>query len=176
MIMTRSMMTIAALLLLAAPARAADPWGIEYEETARFEATVVDIACELTGSCPENCGAGKRQLGLLKDDGTLILPAKNQDVFAGTVSDLLPFCGKKIIADGLLIKDPQATLFALQFKRLAPDGEWSRANWYIRDWAKAHGVERDSKTAKNWFRNDERVNAVIEADGVFGIPGLEPEE
>ena len=31
---------------------AADEWGIEHEEVARIEATVVDILCELTGDCP----------------------------------------------------------------------------------------------------------------------------
>ncbi|MCP4327025.1 MAG: hypothetical protein GY791_01120 [Alphaproteobacteria bacterium] len=165
-----------AAALFAGPALAADEWGIEYEEKARFDATVVDILCELSGDCPENCGGGKRQLGLLKDDGTLILPAKNQDIFAGAANDLLPFCGRKITADGLLIKDPKATLFVLQFKRLAPDGEWSRATWFVRDWAEQRGLDRKSQEAKNWFRGDEQVKALIEADGVYGIPGLKPEE
>ncbi len=54
--------------------RAADSWGLPGEKEVRFEAKVVDILCELTGDCPADCGAGKRQLGLLKDDGTLVLP------------------------------------------------------------------------------------------------------
>jgi len=166
----------AALVLVAGPAFAAEEWGIEFEEKARFEAKVVDILCELSGDCPDNCGGGKRQLGLLQDDGTLILPTKNQDIFAGAANDLQPFCGKRIIADGLLIKNPKATLFVLQFKRLAPDGDWARANWFIRDWAAANGVDRESKKAKGWFRHDERIKALIDKDGVYGIPGLKPAE
>ncbi len=166
----------AALVVVAGPASAAEEWGIEFEEKARFEAKVVDILCELSGDCPDNCGAGKRQLGLLKDDGTLILPAKNQDIFAGAANDLLPFCGRRIVADGLLIRNPKATLFVLQYKRLAPDGDWARANGFIRDWAAADGAARDSKRAKNWFRHDDRIKATLEKDGVYGIPGLTPAE
>jgi len=166
----------ATFFLFAGPVFAAEEWGIEFEEKARFEAKVVDILCELSGNCPDNCGGGKRQLGLLQDDGTLVLPAKNQDIFAGAAADLLPFCGKRVIADGLIIRNPKATLFVLQFKRLAPDGDWSRANWFIRDWAAANGVARDSKEAKTWFRQDGRIKAIIEKDGVYGIPDLKPAE
>ena len=56
--------------VIAGAASAADEWGIEFEEKVRFEAKVVDILCELSGNCPANCGGGKRQLGLLKDDDT----------------------------------------------------------------------------------------------------------
>ena len=48
----------AALVLVAGPAFAAEEWGIEFEEKARFEAKVVDILCELSGDCPDNCGGG----------------------------------------------------------------------------------------------------------------------
>lgn len=178
--MARWNMTIrglaAALVLLAGPAFAAEEWGIAFEEKARFEAKVVDVLCELSGDCPDDCGGGKRQLGLLQDDGTLVLPAKNQDIFAGAASDLQPFCGRRVIADGLMIRNPKATLFVLQFKRPAPDGDWARANWFIRDWAAANGVDRDSKKAKGWFRHDARVKAIIDKDGVYGIPDLKPAE
>ena len=153
-------------------ALAADEWGIEHEEATRFEATVVDILCELTGDCPAGCGGGKRQLGLLRDDGTLLLAAKNFDPFAGAVNDLISFCGKRIVADGLLIRDPAMPLFALQFKRLAPDGEWSRGNGFSKDWAERYGADK----APEWFRHDPTVKGMIADDGVFGIPGLKPEE
>ena len=157
-------------------ARAAEEWGIANEQVARFEAKVVDILCELSGDCPAGCGAGKRQLGLLKDDGTLVVAVKNFDPFAGATRDLIEFCGERVVADGLLINDPRMPFFALQFKRRAPDGKWRRANWYIRDWAKAHGVARDSTTTGQWYNNDPTIKAVIARDGVFGIPGLKPEE
>jgi hypothetical protein len=152
-------------------AMAADEWGIEHEQKARFEAVVVDILCELSGDCPDNCGDGKRQLGLLEDDGKLVPAVKNFDPFAGAVVDLLPFCGQRVVVDGLLIDDPAMRMFAVQFKRPAPDGEWSRANWFARDWAAAHGGN-----GNQWFRSDPDVRAIIEQDGVFGIPGLEPSE
>ncbi len=164
--------------LVTAPggARAAEEWGIANEQAVRFEAKVVDILCELSGDCPADCGAGKRQLGLLKDDGTLVAAVKNVDFFAGATNDLIEFCGERVIADGLLIKDPRMPLFVLQFKRRARGGKWRRANWFIRDWAKAHGVARDSATARQWYLNDPTVKAVIARDGVFGIPGLKPAE
>ena len=130
---------LCALVFSAGVAQAAEEWGIEHEKIARFEAKVVDIACELSGDCPANCGGGKRQLGLLKDDGTLILPVKNVDIFAGAVNDLIGFCQKRIVADGLLINNPKIPLFALQFKKLAPDGKWSRADQFGKDWSKANG-------------------------------------
>ena len=137
----------AVALVLAAPAFAAEEWGIDHEEKARFEAKVVDIACELTGDCPANCGGGKRQLGLVRDDGKLILPIKNFDPFAGTIIDLLPFCGQKVVADGLWIPNPKLPMFVLQFKKPAPDGKWSRANWFVREWGKQNGDAKKGKRA-----------------------------
>ncbi len=160
-----------AAMAFAPMAQAAEEWGIDGEAKARFEAKVVDIACELSGNCPPNCGDGKRQLGLLKDDGTLLLVAKNSDIFAGGTVDLIGFCGKQIIADGLMIKTPHMPLFALQFKRAAPDGKWSRANWFTKEWSKANGGKKGSQ----WFRNDPVIKSEIAANGVFGIPGLKPD-
>ena len=162
---------VAALSFVPA-AQAAEEWGISGEEKARFEAKVVDIACELSGNCPANCGGGKRQLGLLKDDGTLLLVAKNVDIFAGATVDLIGFCGQRIVADGLLIKSPRMPLFALQFKRAAPDGKWSRANWFTKEWSKANGGKKGSQ----WFRHDPAIKAEIAANGVLGIPGLKPDK
>lgn len=161
-----------ALLLPAAPTLAADEWGIEHEKVARFDAKVVDILCELTGDCPVNCGDGKRQLGLIDGEGKLHLAIKNSDPFAGTIKDLLPFCGKQITADGLLIANPKLPMFVLQFKREAPEGKWSRANWFTKRWAEAH----PDMDVDEWFRNDPLIKQVIAEDGVFGIPGLKPEE
>ena len=53
-------------------------WNLWAEQPARFEATVVDILCELTGDCPNNCGDGNRQLGLVRAvDDVLVFPNKN---------------------------------------------------------------------------------------------------
>lgn len=166
----------AAIAFASGIAQAAEEWGIEHEEKARFEAKVVDVLCELSGDCPANCGGGKRQLGLLRDDGKLILAVKNQDIFAGAATDLLPFCGKKLVVDGLMIKDPLMPLFQIQFRRSAPDGKWRRANQFVRDWAKERGLDWESDKAGEWYNHDKRITEVIAEDGVFGIPGLKPEE
>ena len=41
----------------------AKTWNLYAEQSARFEAKVVDILCELTGDCPTDCGGGVRQRG-----------------------------------------------------------------------------------------------------------------
>ena len=40
-------------LAAASPAQAAKEWGLPDEVVARFDATVVDVLCELTGDCPD---------------------------------------------------------------------------------------------------------------------------
>ena len=130
------------------------------------------MLCELTGDCPANCGGGKRQLGLLKTDGTLWPVAKNNDPFAGATDDLIEFCGKTITADGLEIHSPKMKIFQLQFKRPAPDGKWARANWFTRNW----GERNPGKDADSWIWEDETVKKLIAEDGVLGVPGLKPKE
>jgi hypothetical protein len=86
----------------------ARPWNLYAEVPARFEAKVVDILCELTGDCAAACGAGTRQMGLLRSaDNVLVLAMKKaQAAFSGAAVDLAPFCGQTVTVDGLLIDDP----------------------------------------------------------------------
>ncbi len=156
--------------LIGAPAAwAAEEWGLPEEETARFEAKVVDMLCELSGDCPADCGAGRRQLGLLTDAGRLILPLKNVVPFAGAADELIEFCGQRVVADGLFSTNRGYTVFALQFVRPAPDGKWRRANRFLPKWAKRNGVAADGPAAKQWFRNDPRVKARIAEQGKLGL-------
>lgn len=159
-------------LALSGPVSAAEGWGIQNEKVTRADAKVVDLLCEVTGNCAENCGGGKRQLGLLFDDGRLVPVVKNFDIFAGATADLIQFCGQRITADGLLIESETMPLFALQFKKPLPDGDWSRANWWGKEWSKANG----GQPSNNWYIVDPLVLSTLKADGVFGIPELEPEE
>ncbi len=156
---------------LMASAQAAEEWGIDFEKKARVEAKVVDLACELSGNCPKNCGAGKRQLGLLMDDGKLVPVVKNFEPFAGAANDLIKYCNKRIVADGLMIENPKMPMFTLQFSKLAKGGKWARANQYGTDWSEANGGKKPGQ----WFRNDPTVISIIKKNGVFGIPGLKPE-
>ncbi|QPH54588.1 hypothetical protein [Pontivivens ytuae] len=172
---------LTALLLTATAAGAQDfaegseanSWGLIGEEKAFFEARVVDLACELTGDCPEDCGAGARQLGLVRAaDDQLVMVLKNgQPVFSGAVVDLLPFCGMDVEVDGLLVNEEDWTGIATKFYQVQrirelPDGEWTRANRFTTAWEEEFP---DAAGEGPWFRRDPRINALIERDGYLGL-------
>ena len=169
MIRTLTLGAVALAFLAAGPVDAAQEWGLPNEEVARFDATVVDVLCELTGDCPDNCGNGSRQLGLVDDQGVLVIAMKNFTPFTGASWELQDFCGKKVTADGVFTTNLGYRIFAIQFVREAPDGDWRRANRFTGQWAEKNGVAPDSKEAKQWFRNDPEVKRLIEQHGVFGL-------
>lgn len=153
----------------ATPSMAAESWGLPGEEKARFEADVVDVRCELTGNCPAACGGGDRQLGLRTDSGELILPLKNTVPFAGAAGELQEYCGRRVVADGLFATNRGVRVFALQFVREAPDGDWRRANRWLNRWAAENGTAPGSDKAQQWFRNDPAVKRIIGRDGKLGL-------
>ncbi len=170
---------IALLCLTATPLAAQDfsagsearSWNLYGEQPARFEAQVVDILCTLSGSCPENCGDGRRQLGLLRTaDDVLVYPNKNgQPAFTGAAAELLPFCGQQVEVDGLLITDADLgaqNIYLVQKIRAAGSEDWLKANRWTKDWAKANP---DAKGKGPWFRRDPRVLAEIEKEGYLGL-------
>lgn len=161
---------MAMLVLVSGPAQAAREWGIEGEEIAQFEAKAVDVLCELTGDCPPDCGAGRRQMGLLTDDGTLYLAVKSNTLFAGAVLDLLPWCGKRVEVDGLLIKARPLTFYMVQRLRAPGDADWTNARAFSDAWI----ARNNEKNARNWFRRDPLVKSVIDRYGPLGIPGAKP--
>ena len=152
----------------------AESWNLYAEQPARFEAKVVDILCEITGDCPTDCGAGKRQLGLLRSaDNMLIYPNKNgQPVFSGAANELRPYCGMQVEVDGLMLSDPDIganNIYQLQKIRTVGATDWVKANQWTKDWQAAN----PGNTGKEpWFRRDPRVNARIAATGYLGL-GLE---
>jgi len=149
--------------------QAAEEWGLPEEQISRFEAKVVDVLCELTGDCPKDCGSGRRQLGLVNGEGKLILPLKNSVIFAGTTDELIGFCGKQVIADGLLTTNRGYTVFALQFVKEVPNGKWQRANRFLPKWTKKNGLAPNSKKANRWFDHDPKVRALIDKEGKLGL-------
>lgn len=163
------------VLIAFGPARAAQEWGLPGEKVARFEAKVVDILCELNGDCPAQCGGGKRQLGLLDDEGKLHLAIKNAAPFSGAALELIDFCGKRVVTDGLFSTNRGYRIFVLQFVREAPAGKWRAANRFLGKWAKSIGLPADSPKTKQWFRNDPTIMRLIEEDGIFGL-GAEVDE
>ncbi|MDD9727391.1 hypothetical protein PVV74_18185 [Roseovarius sp. SK2] len=179
--MKRIAMTTAALCLCL-PAAAQDfsggseakSWNLAAEKPARFEATVVDMLCELTGDCAEDCGGGTRQLGLLRAaDGVLVYPNKNsQPAFTGAALELAPYCGAEVEVDGLMIEDPElgaTNIYLVQKIREVGESEWVTANSWTEKWAEAN-PNADGKGP--WFRRDPRVNGMIEESGYLGL-GLE---
>jgi hypothetical protein len=160
----------AALALSAQAVRAAESWNLLNQEEASFQATVVDMICELTGDCPETCGAGDRQLGLLDEDGKLILVAKNFTFFAGGTLDLQPYCGEAVEVDGYFVwAENQPRVYFLQFLRRPGEADWTRANAFAGKWAEREGFAEDGEERKKWWNNDPRVLEVIERDGVLGL-------
>lgn len=145
-------------------------WNLYAEVPARFEATVVDILCELSGDCPENCGDGNRQLGLLRSaDDVLVFPNKNsQPAFTGAALELLPFCGQTIEVDGLMITDEDLNVdnVYLVQRIKSGDGDWIKANSWTKKWADANP---DAAGDGPWFRRDPRIKAIIAEEGYLGL-------
>ena len=174
----------AALILAASPALAegefsagskAKSWSLFGEEKARFEGKVVDALCLLTGDCPADCGAGKRQMGILRSaDGRFLLVNKNgQPVFTGASVDLVPYCSQMVEVDGLLVGDREITpglgeakLLQVQTVRILGAEAANKTNLWTRDWAKRNP---DAGGKGPWFRRDPGVMEQIEAHGRLGL-------
>jgi len=153
-------------------------WNLLGQENAMFKGRVVDILCELSGDCPDNCGGGDRQLGILREaDGVLVLVSKNgQAAFNGAVPDLLPYCGKDVEVDGLLTGLPDYTaakVYQVQYIREVGAEKFDKANKWTKDWNAKNPEE--AKIKGPWFRKDPRINSRIEANGHLGL-GLEADE
>ena len=157
-----------ALAFAAFPAAAAEKWDMPHEKELIVAGKVVDLLCELTKNCPANCGGGRRQLGLLEASGRLRPAAKGLIDFAGAALDLLPYCGKVIQADGLLLENPEAHLYFVQAVREKESGPWIKADRFQADYDARHGKTEE------WFRQHPDGKRIIGEDGVLGIPGLKP--
>ncbi len=150
----------------------AQTFGLQGETKATFSGKVVDVLCELSGDCADNCGGGARHLGILREaDGKLIFPAKNaQFEFNGAVPDLLPYCNKNVDVDGLMIGAEDAgtaQVFMVQKIRDAGAAEWSKANTWTAAWKKANPGVAEGEGP--WYRRDPRVTKQIEATGYLGL-------
>lgn len=160
----------------------AKEWGLQGERKARFEAQVTDLVCEVTADCPDDCGAGLRQIVLIRmADDTVVLPLKNgQPVFSGATFDLAPYCGETVEVDGVLIGDAEVTpgaaggaqLYMVQSIRRMGEDTWSKADRFTKAWAERNP---DAEGGEPWFRRDPEVKARIEAEGWFGL-GQEVDE
>ncbi|MEL6336114.1 MAG: hypothetical protein AAFQ88_05645 [Pseudomonadota bacterium] len=185
----KSVMMAALAALIALPAVAEDgkgpwsegsaakPWGLRGEQLAKFDAKVVDAVCHLTGDCPDDCGAGERQMVMIREaDGKSVLAFKNiQPIFTGATVDLAQYCGQTVTVDGLLVGDPEVTGGAeiMQIQTVSVAGaEPAKTNAWTKDWD-AKFPEAAGKGP--WFRRDPRINERIATTGYFGL-GKEVDE
>jgi len=176
----RSIAFAAIALSAAAPIAAQDfsegsqaqSWGLLGEEQARFSGKVVDVLCELSGDCADNCGGGTRQLGIVRSaDNVLVLALKNgQPLFNGAVQDLMPYCGEAVEVDGLLIGDETARgakFYQVQLIRREGEADWNKTVLWTKAWNENHPDL--AKQDGQWFRKDPLVNKHIEAEGYLGL-------
>jgi hypothetical protein len=174
--MRRTAFALAAALAAAFPADAhaqqpaseADSWGLATETPTRLAGTVVDVLCTLSGDCPPGCGAGARQLGILRADGTLVFVVKNgQPLFNGAVPDLLPYCAAAVETDGLMVGEAPTRVYSVQRVRPAGTTEWRVTDRWTEAWSAANPAHRDQ--VEEWFRHDPRVLRQIERRGYLGL-------
>ena len=171
--------------MIAAPLAAQDfsegsnarSWNLYAEVPATFEAKVVDVTCELTGNCAPDCGAGSRQMGLLRSaDNVMVLAMKNsQPNFMGAARDLALYCNQTVVVDGLMIEDPDLNARNIyQVQTIQPVGADApaKANKASKLWAKDHP---DAAGKGPWFRRDPRVKEIIASEGYLGL-GLEEDK
>ena len=164
---TMRTLLIAAVLACAAPAYAADELGTPYEKAFETSGVIVDIACEIGASCPAKCGDGKRQIGLKQADKSLLPIVKGAPLFANAIESLLPFCGKTVFLDGLLIDNPKMKVYFAQQYRATKDGKWLPTDGFETAFFKQNGK------VDEWFRKDPRIAAALADQGKLGIKGLE---
>ena len=152
--------------LFSAPAFAAEAWGLKDEKLVSFSGQVVDILCTLKGDCPAACGGGKRQLGLVSE-GRLYTAAKSNTLFAGATKDLLPWCGRTIEIDGLLVENPAMPILMVQgIRETAGVGDFAPTDQFEKDWIAANGK------ADEWWRADPTAKAALAENGILGRKDL----
>lgn len=163
---------------LTAPAFAGDfsegstakSWNLTGQENAIFEARVTDAVCALTGDCPDDCGAGKRTMVLIRaaDDKTILVSKNVQTGFQGPTWDLAKYCNQTVTVDGLMVgDDPKLASKLYQVQKIkAGDGEWAKANGFSDPW-KARNPNAGGKGP--WFRRDPQIAKRLESTGYLGL-------
>ena len=167
--------SLACLALVSLPDRVlaegesnARSWGLSEEQPAIIRGRVVDIFCEIAGECPDDCGGGGRQLGLLTEDGRLVAVAKNgQPLFNGAIADLLPYCGVDVEADGLMTGNGTTRYFQVQLIREQGASRWNKATLWTEMRARSEPPLIPGEGP--WFRRDPRILGRIERDGYLGL-------
>ena len=155
----------AALTACATPDGEVQKWGITGAEVGELSGEVVDVLCEVSGNCADQCGGGTRQLGIKTKQGTVLI-AKDLNFYSGGAEELWPFCNQQLVVNGQFTESLNTRFFQIQNVR-KPNGPWMKTTRFLETWATTNGA---SLTAANdWYRDDKRVNAILEKDGRLGL-------
>ncbi|MBX2839166.1 MAG: hypothetical protein KTR35_20085 [Gammaproteobacteria bacterium] len=149
----------------ATPVGEVQRWSISGVEVAEFSGEVVDILCEVSGNCVEQCGGGERQIGI-KTDTETILVSKDLNLYTGGAEQLWRFCGSNLVVNGQFTQSGNVRFFQVQNIK-EPDGEWQSATQFLETWAEKNGTTVSA--AKRWYQQDERVTTILERDGRLGL-------
>jgi hypothetical protein len=158
----------------------AQSWGLFGEKKGRFEGRVVDALCTIGEDCPADCGAGQRQMGIVRSaDDVFVLAMKNmQPLFNGAAVDLAPYCGQTVEVDGLFVGDPsftpglRAKLYQVQTVRVVGAESAAKTDRWTVEWEARHP---EAAGKGPWFQRDPNIRAQIEANGHLGL-GAEADE
>ena len=153
------------LTACATPVGEVQKWGISGVEVAEFSGEVVDVLCELSGNCTDECGAGTRQLGIKTSQGTVLI-AKDVNYYSGAAEELWPFCNQELTVNGQFTESLNTRVFQIQNVR-KPNGPWMKTQRFLETWAETN--DESLAVAKDWYYHDKRVNAILEKDGRLGL-------
>lgn len=148
-----------------------DNWPITKAERNGFVGTVVDIQCELTGNCAENCGEGTRQLAIKTEEFGTVFAVKNLNNYSGAVEEIWPFCAETVEVNGLFTEHKGVKFFQVQNVR-EPGGSWQKATRYLKVWSERTG----NPASERWYNNDDRIQEILERDGRLGLGAAADEE
>jgi len=159
------------LTACATPVGEVDQWGISGSEVAEFSGEVVDVLCELSGNCADQCGSGTRQLGIKTEQGTVLI-AKDLNRYTGAAEELWPFCNQQLVVNGQFTESGPTRFFQIQNVR-KPDGDWKSTSRFLEVWAEKNG--KPASAANKWYFEDPRIEAILEQDGLLGLgPNVNP--
>ena len=162
-----ALLAIMALCLTACatPAGKVDRWGISGAEVAELSGEVVDVLCEVSGNCVDQCGSGTRQLGIKTEQGTVLI-AKDLNLYTGGAEELWPYCSQQLVVNGQFTESSNIRFFQIQNVR-EPGGPWMSTTRFLQIWAEKNG--KPVSAATRWYRQDPRVNSILDRDGRLGL-------
>jgi len=161
-----SVLLLSALLTACAtPVGEVERWGISGVEVAELSGEVVDVLCELSGNCTDQCGAGTRQLGFKTQQGTVLI-SKDINRYTGAAEELWPFCEQQLVVNGQFTETGNTRIFQVQNVRL-PDGPWMSTSRFIEKWAQENN--ETVSAARRWYLKDTRVKTILDKDGLYGL-------